>query len=97
MSGSLSRIRLYAGTLTCARTDGVGVSSRGRELLDSDSILKAPWLAHLGVHRPCRRAPSLPSSYMGLAVLLLFWLFLSSPPACVYSAARFGCERVGVL
>ena len=32
-----------------------------------------------------------------LAVPLLFWLFLSSPPACVYSAACFGCERVGVL
>ena len=81
MSGSLSRIQLYAGTLTCARTDGVGVSSRGRELLDSDSILKAPWLAHLGVHRPRRRAPSLPSSYMGLAAFS--FLAVSQLSACM--------------
>jgi hypothetical protein len=29
LSGSLSRIRLYAGSLTCARTDGASVSSGG--------------------------------------------------------------------
>jgi hypothetical protein len=46
-------------------------------------ILVAPWLAQLGVHRPRRRARSLPSSYMGLADLLFLWLFLSSPSACV--------------
>ena len=47
------------------------------------STLVAPWLAHLGVHRPCWRAHSLPSSYMGPALLLFLWLHLSSLPACV--------------
>jgi hypothetical protein len=32
VSGSLSRIRLYAGSLTCARTDGCCVSSGGRDV-----------------------------------------------------------------
>ena len=34
-------------------------------------ILVAPWLAQLGVHRPRRRAHSLPSSYWGLPLSLL--------------------------
>ena len=35
-------------------------------------ILVAPWLAHLGVHRPRWRARSLLSAYLGLAALSLF-------------------------
>ena len=53
-------IWLYAGSLACARTDGASVSSGGRDTFDSDSMLVTPWLAHLGVHRPRRRGPSLP-------------------------------------
>ena len=47
------------------------------------STLVAPWLAHLGVHRPRWRAHSLPSSYMGPALLLFLWLYRSSLPTCV--------------
>ena len=75
MSGSLSRIRLFAGSLACARTDGCCVSSGGRETFDFDSMLVAPWLAHSGVHRPRRRAHSLPSSYLGLAALSFYGCF----------------------
>ena len=82
-------------------TDGVGVSSGGRETFDSDSMLVAPWLAHLGVHRPCRRAPSLPSSNMGLAAFSYFGCFSALRlHVSAYRgsfAARFGCERGGVL
>ena len=47
------------------------------------STLVAPWLAHLGVHRPRWRAHSLPSSYVGPALLLFLWLYRSSLPTCV--------------
>jgi hypothetical protein len=47
------------------------------------STLVAPWLAHLGVHRPRWRAHSLPSSYVGPAHLLFLWLYRGSLPACV--------------
>jgi len=54
-------------------------------------LLVAPWLAHLGVHRPR------PSSYMGLAGFSLLWLLLSSPPACVSFRlwlSQLSCFRV---
>ena len=85
MSGSLSRIWLFAGSLTCARTDGCCVSSGGRDTFDFDSMLVAPWLAHSGVHRPrCSLAGALPPEFIfGSRRFFFLWLFLSSPSACV--------------
>ncbi len=52
-------------------------------------LLVAPWLAHLGVHRPR------PSSYMGLAGLSLLWRFLSPPPPCI--SFRLSCIAFTVV
>ena len=79
MSGSLSRIRLHAGTLTCARTDGVGVSSRGR-----DVNTRCPLARPFGGSPPMSAGALPPEFIYGSRRILFFWLFLSSPPTCVY-------------
>ena len=80
----------YAGPLTCARTDGVGVYSGHQGAATILSTRRCPLARPSGgspqlVHRPCRRAPSPPSSYIDTWVRRTFslWLFLSSPPASV--------------
>ena len=94
MSGSLSRIRLHAGTLTCARTDGVGVSSGGRDVYTRCPLARP--FAIWGF--TALSAGALPPEFIyGSSRILLFWLFLSSPPACVCRvqlASAF--ERFGV-
>ena len=85
-----SRIWLYAGSLTCGHargrtTDGVQQSTASLQGAATHSI---PTRCSLPLGSPIWgftswRARSLPSSYMGIAALSLFWLFLSSPPACI--------------
>ena len=89
----------------------VDVREDGRSRLESaslqgaaTSILVAPWLAHFGVHRPCRRAPLPPEFIYGSrlsphSLILAVSLQLSGLRlhVCLQSAARFGSERDSVL
>ena len=99
VSGSLSRIRLHAGTLTCARTDGVGVSSGGR-----DVNTRCPLARPLGGSPPMsarprgpRRLGGRPPSRVHIWVSphsLILAVSQLSACMCLQCAARFGCERV---
>ena len=89
MSGSLSRIRLYAGTLTCARTDGVGVSSGGR-----DVHTRCPLARPFGGSPPLP-AGALPPEFIHGSRRTLSFLAVSqlSTCMCLISRVLYCCSR----
>ena len=97
MSGSLSRIRLYAGTLTCARTDGVGVSSGGRDVYTRCPLAR-PFAIWGFTALYAVSAGALPPEfiYMGLAAFSYFGCFSALRLHVSAECTRFGGERFGV-
>ena len=87
MSGSLSRTRLYARSLTCARTDGRCVSSGG-----GDVHTRCPLARPFGGSPPTLAGalPALLSAYLGLAAPSLF-MAVSKLSVCMCFILGLAC------